>query len=54
MCQSRERVIEDLAADVVEIDIDSLRAMLSQRFTDILILIVNPRVEACRPVRMMK
>src|SRR5258708_9930206 len=39
--QSRECIVEDLAADVVKIYVDSLRAMLSQRLTDILILIVN-------------
>jgi len=44
--QSRERMIEDLAAHVVEIHIDTLRAMLGQRLADILILIVNRGVEA--------
>ena len=35
MSQSRERVIEDLAADIVEVDVDTLRAVLGQRLANI-------------------
>ena len=41
-----QRDIEDLAADVVEVDIDALRAMLAQRRAHVLVLVVDGRVEA--------
>src|SRR6266849_512031 len=40
-----ERGIEDVAADVVEIDIHAPRAMLSERFLHVVALVINRRVE---------
>ena len=41
-----ERGVEDLAADVVEVDVDPLRAVLAQARGDVLRLVVDRRVEA--------
>ena len=42
----REHRVEDVAADVVEIDVDALGAMLAQRLLDVLALVVDGGVEA--------
>jgi hypothetical protein len=42
----RERGVEDLPADVVEVDVDALRAVLAQRAAVVLRLVVDRRVEA--------
>src|SRR5580692_7419879 len=42
----RERGIENLAAHIVEINIDALRAVLLQRLTDVFCLVINSRVES--------
>src|SRR5688572_28890394 len=42
----RQHLVEDLAADVLEIDVDALRAMPLQAFAHVLGLVVDGRVEA--------
>src|SRR5579862_2011824 len=44
--QPRQCMIEDLAADIVEVHVDALRTMLAQRSADVLTLIVNRGAEA--------
>ena len=44
--QIGQRRIENVAADIVEKDVDPIRAMLSQRLADVLRLVVDGRVEA--------
>jgi hypothetical protein len=41
----RERSVKDVADDVVEINVNAIRAMLPQRFVDILRLVVDGGVE---------
>ena len=44
--ESRERRVEDVAADVVEVDVDTLRRVRAQRRLDVVGLVVDRRVEA--------
>src|SRR5205085_903620 len=41
-----EHRVEDLPADIVEVDVNALRAVLSQGGRDVLTLVVDRRVEA--------
>ena len=45
-CEPGEDGVEDLAADIVEVDVDPVRAVLAQRRADILVLVVDRGVEA--------
>src|SRR3546814_15814626 len=44
--QAAERGVEDLAADIVEINVDAAGAVLVQRLADVLILVVDGGVGA--------
>jgi hypothetical protein len=43
--EPRQRQVEDLAADVVEVDVHALRTAARQRFADVLIFVVDSGVE---------
>ena len=45
----RERRVEDVASDVVEVDVDALGAQLAQARVDVLALVVDGGVEAAPP-----
>ena len=44
--EPRERVVQNLTADVVEIDVDPLGAVACERITNFLVLVIDSGVEA--------